>query len=175
VDDVTVLCANCHRMIHRRRPALSLAELQVRLKEVLPSVRPLCLIRVPGLGIFTTNAEIAVAVTLAYYAETSIVRNRILARHQEVSREVPPRGVEQEERPDEEHDARDQTEGQRTYARPRTLEPAHDPLVVAGQRENEQQDQRGMANEGPRPMSGYDGPEVLRSSGDHHQRDEGGV
>jgi hypothetical protein len=27
VDDVTVLCANCHRMIHRRRPALSLKEL----------------------------------------------------------------------------------------------------------------------------------------------------
>jgi hypothetical protein len=36
VDDVTVLCANCHRMIHRRRPALSLAELRVRLNEVLP-------------------------------------------------------------------------------------------------------------------------------------------
>ncbi len=33
VDEVTVLCANCHRMIHRRRPALSLAELRVRLKE----------------------------------------------------------------------------------------------------------------------------------------------
>ena len=36
VDDVTVLCTSCHRMIHRRRPAQSLAELQVRLKAVLP-------------------------------------------------------------------------------------------------------------------------------------------
>jgi len=28
VADVTVLCANCHRMIHRRRPALALEELR---------------------------------------------------------------------------------------------------------------------------------------------------
>ncbi len=28
VDDITVLCANCHRMIHRRKPALSLTELK---------------------------------------------------------------------------------------------------------------------------------------------------
>ncbi len=36
VGDVTVLCANCHRMIHRRRPALSLDELKIRLTEALP-------------------------------------------------------------------------------------------------------------------------------------------
>ena len=28
VEDVRVLCANCHRMIHRRRPALTIEELQ---------------------------------------------------------------------------------------------------------------------------------------------------
>ena len=28
LDDVAVVCANCHRMIHRRRPALKLAELR---------------------------------------------------------------------------------------------------------------------------------------------------
>lgn len=28
VDDVTPLCANCHRMVHRRRPALSIDELR---------------------------------------------------------------------------------------------------------------------------------------------------
>jgi hypothetical protein len=28
LDDVTVLCANCHRMVHRQRPALSLAKLR---------------------------------------------------------------------------------------------------------------------------------------------------
>ncbi|KAA5596727.1 HNH endonuclease [Blastochloris sulfoviridis] len=28
VDDVTVLCANCHRMIHHKRPALTLEELR---------------------------------------------------------------------------------------------------------------------------------------------------
>jgi hypothetical protein len=28
ISDVAVLCANCHRMIHRRRPALSLGELR---------------------------------------------------------------------------------------------------------------------------------------------------
>jgi hypothetical protein len=28
IADVAVLCANCHRMIHRRRPALSLDELR---------------------------------------------------------------------------------------------------------------------------------------------------
>jgi 5-methylcytosine-specific restriction endonuclease McrA len=32
VADVTVLCANCHRMIHRRRPALSLKELRFVIK-----------------------------------------------------------------------------------------------------------------------------------------------
>jgi hypothetical protein len=36
VDKVTVLCANCHRMIHRRKPTLSLDELKIRLKEALP-------------------------------------------------------------------------------------------------------------------------------------------
>ncbi len=36
VEDVTVLCANCHRMIHCRRPAPSLAKLKIRLKEALP-------------------------------------------------------------------------------------------------------------------------------------------
>ena len=29
--EVTVLCANCHRMIHRKRPALSLEELKKRI------------------------------------------------------------------------------------------------------------------------------------------------
>lgn len=33
VDEVTVLCANCHRIIHRRRPALSLDELRAILKQ----------------------------------------------------------------------------------------------------------------------------------------------
>lgn len=28
IEDVTVLCANCHRMIHRRRPALTVEELK---------------------------------------------------------------------------------------------------------------------------------------------------
>lgn len=32
VDDVTVLCANCHRMIHRKKPALSLDDLRAALK-----------------------------------------------------------------------------------------------------------------------------------------------
>jgi len=27
IDDIEVLCANCHRMIHRRRPALTVEEL----------------------------------------------------------------------------------------------------------------------------------------------------
>ena len=27
IEEVAVLCANCHRMVHRRRPALSLEEL----------------------------------------------------------------------------------------------------------------------------------------------------
>jgi hypothetical protein len=31
IADVSVLCANCHRMIHRRRPALSLKELKERI------------------------------------------------------------------------------------------------------------------------------------------------
>ncbi len=30
LDDVAVLCSNCHRMVHRRRPALTLAELRAR-------------------------------------------------------------------------------------------------------------------------------------------------
>ena len=42
---------------------------------------------------------------------------------------MPPRGVEQEERPEKEYDTRDQTGGQRTYAFPCALEPAHDPPV----------------------------------------------
>jgi 5-methylcytosine-specific restriction endonuclease McrA len=32
VADVTVLCANCHRMIHRRKPALSLKELRLAIE-----------------------------------------------------------------------------------------------------------------------------------------------
>lgn len=32
VNDVAVVCANCHRMIHRRRPALSIDELRDRIK-----------------------------------------------------------------------------------------------------------------------------------------------
>ena len=63
-------------------------------------------------------------------------RNRLLTRHQEVPREVPPHGVEQEERPDEEHDTRDQTDGHRTYTFPCALKPAHNPPVVDGQRED---------------------------------------
>ena len=36
LSDVTVLCANCHRMIHRRRPALSLNELRTIVKSNRP-------------------------------------------------------------------------------------------------------------------------------------------
>ena len=32
ITDVTVLCANCHRMIHRRKPALTLSELKAALR-----------------------------------------------------------------------------------------------------------------------------------------------
>ena len=33
LEDVAVLCANCHRMVHKTRPALSLEELRVHLRE----------------------------------------------------------------------------------------------------------------------------------------------
>jgi 5-methylcytosine-specific restriction endonuclease McrA len=35
LEDVAVLCSNCHRMIHRRRPALSLEELRHAVREAV--------------------------------------------------------------------------------------------------------------------------------------------
>jgi hypothetical protein len=36
VEDVTVLCSNCHRMIHRRRPALTIDELRPHVTKSYP-------------------------------------------------------------------------------------------------------------------------------------------
>jgi len=32
IDDLAVVCANCHRMIHRRKPWLSVAELREQIR-----------------------------------------------------------------------------------------------------------------------------------------------
>jgi hypothetical protein len=92
-----------------------------------------------------------------------------------VSRGVPPCGVEQKERPDEEHGTCDQPNAQRAYPRPQSSESDHDPLVISDHREGENQDQWGMAYERPRRVSGDDRPKGLVSPGDYHQRDEGRV
>lgn len=43
IDEVTVLCANCHRMVHRRKPALPLKQLKIafRWPDILPNGSPL--------------------------------------------------------------------------------------------------------------------------------------
>jgi 5-methylcytosine-specific restriction protein A len=37
IDDLALVCANCHRMIHRRKPWLSVSELKLLLREGTPN------------------------------------------------------------------------------------------------------------------------------------------
>src|SRR5215216_535241 len=51
-------------------------------------------------------------------------------RNKEVSRYIEPEGIEQQEQPNQQHYARDQTNHPRAYPRKEGLDPDHDPLVV---------------------------------------------
>ena len=111
------------------------------------------------------------AKSLAYRTDETLPINPS-RRNKEVSRQVEPVGIEQQEEPHQQHQARDQTNHPRAYPRPQDLDPGHDPLVVDAQGQDEHQDQRSVANKCPRRMGGEDKPDEIRPSGDHHERDE---